>query len=408
MNADYEELYKQRCERINRATHLKEPDRVPVLENFGYFAARYAGITSHEFLFDYDKASDATVKTSFDFGYDTGGAMNTLGALPLALALLDEHDGLMPSWVNGPVHDILGVKYARFPGRELAEDAAFQFIGEEYMRGNEYDQLIEDPKKFIAEVLMPQSLRSLEKPGSAEANSALFRWGVEYRKNAEASAKLKQRLRKIGFGGFTDGISYAPLDLISDFMRDIKNVLLDCYRQSDKVKTAAESVMGLIVEMARISAKSSPPDTIHFIPLHLNEYFSPKQYSEFYWPTLKGVINELIKLGITPEIFYEGQHESHLETILELPKGKTISRFEKTDLAKAKYIIGDHSCIVGGPPGSLFLTTPTKVEAYVKQLFEDVKQGGGFILSPAVPIPPSSKPENVKALMDAVEKYGVY
>ena len=102
MNADYEELYKQRCKRINRATHLKEPDRVPVLENFGYFAARYAGITSHEFLFDYDKASDATVKTSFDFGYDTGGAMNTLGALPLALALLDEHDGLMPSWVNEP------------------------------------------------------------------------------------------------------------------------------------------------------------------------------------------------------------------------------------------------------------------------------------------------------------------
>ena len=147
---------------------------------------------------------------------------------------------------------------------------------------------------------MPRSLRSLEKPGSAEANSALFRWGVEYRKNAEASAKLKQRLRKIGFGVFTDGISYAPLDLIGDFMRDIKNVLLDCYRQSDKVKTAAESVMGLIVEMARISAKSSPPDTIHFIPLHLNEYFSPKQYSEFYWPTLKGVINELIKLGITP------------------------------------------------------------------------------------------------------------
>ena len=171
-------------------------------------------------------------------------------------------------------------------------------------------------------------------------------------------------------------------------MRDIKNVLLDCYRQSDKVKTAAESVMGLIVEMARISAKSSPPDTIHFIPLHLNEYFSPKQYSEFYWPTLKGVINELIKLGITPEIFYEGQHESHLETILELPKGKTISRFEKTDLAKAKYIIGDHSCIVGGPPRSLFLTTPTKVEAYVKQLFEDVRAKTSFYSAQLYPYPP--------------------
>jgi uroporphyrinogen-III decarboxylase len=408
MNTDYEELYRQRRERLDRATHLKEPDRVPVLENYGYFAARHAGITSHEFLFDYEKAGDAAAKTSLDFGYDTGGAMNTMGALPLALAILDERNGLMPSWVNGPVHDILGVRYARFPGRELAVDAPFQFIGEEYMRSDEYDQLIENPKRFIAEVIMPRSLRSLEEPGSAEANSALFRWGVEYRRNAEASAKLKQRLRNIGFGAFTDGISYAPLDLIGDFMRDIKNILLDCYRQPDNVKAAAESVMNLIVEMARISAKSSQPGTIHFIPLHLNEYFSPKQYGEFYWPTLKGVVNGLIKLGITPEIFYEGQHEAHLETILDLPKGKTISRFEKTDLVKAKKIIGDHTCIVGGPPGSLFLTTPTRVEAYVKELFQEVKQGGGFILSPVVPIPASSKPENVKALMDAVEKYGTY
>jgi uroporphyrinogen-III decarboxylase len=238
--------------------------------------------------------------------------------------------------------------------------------------------------------------------------SALYRWGVEYRRSLDASSMLKQELRKHGFTGFTEGMSYAPLDFIGDFMRDLKNVLLDCYRQPDKVKQAAEAVKGLIVKMARISVRSSPKGTIQFIPLHLNEYFSPKQYNEFYWPTLKEVINELIRLGITPEIFYEGQHNAHLETILELPKGKTISRFEKTDLFKAKRLIGDHSCIVGGPPPSLFLTTPAKVEAYVKDLFDEVKQGGGFILSPAVPIPPSSKPENVKALIDAVKKYGVY
>lgn len=44
-------------------------------------------------------------------------------------------------WVNGPIHDILGVRYARFPGRELAENTPFQFIGEEYMNVEEYDEL---------------------------------------------------------------------------------------------------------------------------------------------------------------------------------------------------------------------------------------------------------------------------
>jgi hypothetical protein len=408
LSEDYEELYRQRKDRISRAVQLKEPDRVPLIESYGYFAARYAGITSQEFLYDYDKAREAVIKTAVDFGYDTGGAMNTLGALPLTLAFLGEIDGLTPSFVNGSIHDILGVRYARFPGRELSADSPFQFIGEEYMKADEYDQLIDDPKQFIAEKLLPRSLRSLEHPGSAKAMSALYRWGVEYRKSSDESAKLRHELRRRGFAGFTEGMSYAPLDFIGDFMRDIKNVLLDCYRQPDKVKQAAEAVKDLIVEMGKISARSSPPGTIQFIPLHLNEYFSPKQYREFYWPTLKEVVNELIKLGITPEIFYEGQHNAHLETILELPKGKTISRFEKTDLIKAKRIIGDHSCIVGGPPASLFLTTPDKVDTYVKDLFDEVKQGGGFIMSPAVPIPPSSKPENVKALMVAVKKYGIY
>lgn len=408
LSEDFEELYRLRQERISRVVQLKEPDRVPLVESYGYFAARYAGITSYEFLYDYDKAREASVKTAVDFGYDTAGGMNTLGALPLSVAFIGEFDGLPPSFVNGPMHDILGVRYARFPGRELTIDSPFQFIGEEYMKADEYDQLIEEPKKFIAEKLLPRTLRSLENPGSARAMSALYRWGVEHRRSSEEAARLRQELRMWGFAGFTEGISYAPLDFIGDFMRDLKNTLLDCYRQPDKVKQAAEAVKGLIIEMARITAKTTPKGAIVFIPLHLNEYFSPKQYSEFYWPTLKDVINELIKLGITPEVFYEGQHDAHIETILELPKGKTISRFEKTDLNKAKRIIGDHSCIIGGPPASLFLTTPAKVDAYVKELFSEVKQGGGFILSPSVPIPSSSKPENVKALMDAVKKYGVY
>jgi len=114
-------------------------------------------------------------------------------------------------------------------------------------------------------------------------------------------------------------------------------------------------------------------------------------------------------LGLTPLIFYEGYHDARLETILELPRGKTISRFEKTDLRKANEVIGDHSCIVGGPPSSLFIGgTPAKVGEYVKNLLEDVKPGGGFILGPAVSIPSRARPENVKALVEAVKKFGVY
>ena len=163
-----------------------------------------------------------------------------------------------------------------------------------------------------------------------------------------------------------------------------------------------------MLELAEVTAKTAPKGSQMFIPLHLNEYFSPKQYYEFYWPTLKEVVEKLVKLGYVPYIFYEGYQDPHLESILELPKG-TIAKFEKTNLAKAKEVIGDHACIIGGPPSSLFLSgTQKKVHEYVRDLMPQVMDGGGFVLSPAVSIPEGAKPENVHALMAAVKKYGVY
>lgn len=194
MTDDYSETYRRRSERIQAAVRLKEPDRVPVLASYDYFTARHCGLTAYEYLFDYEKAIAAAVKTSVDFGYDTGAGLNSLGALPLTLAFLNESDGLVSRWVNGPVHDILGVRYARFPGRELSQDSPFQFIGEEYMKRDEYDNLIADPQRFIAEKLLPRSLRSLEKPTSSRAMAALIRLGMECRRRDEASSRLSGEL----------------------------------------------------------------------------------------------------------------------------------------------------------------------------------------------------------------------
>jgi uroporphyrinogen-III decarboxylase len=52
--------------------------------------------------------------------------------------------------------------------------------------------------------------------------------------------------------------------------------------------------------------------------------------------------------------------------------------------------------------------TPAKIDDYVKDLMGQVKEGGGFVLAPGVNIPEEADPANVKALMDAVEKHGVY
>ena len=405
---DYEELYRERRERLSRAYSLKEPDRVPVTGSYGYFAARYGGITIQESLTDYDKLREAAVKTSVDFGFDTGGGGGGIYALPLVVAMMRDYGGIVPGMLNIPLHETLGVTYCKFPGIEIQKDTPPQFIGQEYMKPAEYDEFIDDTFNFIAQKLLPRHFRNIDPIDSPRAMAAWIRYGEESQRYREEMGKLGDELRKYGFPSFSGGFSYAPLDFIGDYVRDIKNVLFDTYRVPDKVKQAAEAVKEILMELAKITIKTAEKGSHAFIPLHLNEYFSPKQYYEFYWPTLKEIVEELVRLGFTPNIFYEGYQDPHLESILELPKGKTIAKFEKTDLIKAKEIIGDHACIVGGPPTSLFLSDPVKIEEYVRDLLPQVMDGGGFVLSPAVSIPENAKPENVRALKTAVEKYGVY
>ena len=50
------ELFKEREKRIHDAVQLKEPDRVPIVSFGGFFAAKYAGFTCKEAMYDREKA----------------------------------------------------------------------------------------------------------------------------------------------------------------------------------------------------------------------------------------------------------------------------------------------------------------------------------------------------------------
>ena len=109
-------------------------------------------------------------------------------------------------------------------------------------------------------------------------------------------------------------------------------------------------------------------------------------------------------------VWFEGRHDAHLETLLEAPKRKIIGIFEKTDPRKVRDVLGDHVVLVTGPPNSLLIGgTPQKVESFMKSLLDDCKEGG-MMVWPGVDggISRDAKPENIRAVIDAVKKYGRY
>ena len=82
--------------------------------------------------------------------------------------------------------------------------------------------------------------------------------------------------------------------------------------------------------------------------------------------------------------------------------------FEVMDMAKAKKILGDVSCIAGNVPASLLVTsTPEIVKEACRKLIETCAPGGGYILTGGASAS-EVKAENLSAMMEAALEYGVY
>ena len=73
-------------------------------------------------------------------------------------------------------------------------------------------------------------------------------------------------------------------------------------------------------------------------------------------------------------------------------------------------MMGDYVTIKGNVPASLLVGgPPSAVEEYVKKCIEGCMEGGGYIVDGGVSgIPNEATHENVKAMTDAVHKYGWY
>ncbi|MDW8022794.1 MAG: uroporphyrinogen decarboxylase family protein [Nitrososphaerota archaeon] len=409
LNKAAEELARERMERMDAVANLKEPDRVPLQLGFDYgFIAKWSGITVHELLFDYEKAYNAILKVARDFPTDSPPLPMMGCRCLLGFALRDYPDvSSLVGVLTGRMHDILQDTYTGWPGRELpANSGSYQFIGGEFLKQDEYDEFIEDPVRFAAEKVVPRAHKALRKPGSAKAMAALVEAALEGRRYSLFLERLAGEIAKFGYAFNPSTLTLVPLDFIGDYLRTIPGVLIDLWKTPDKVKMACDAMMK--VQYSQLSERFGSLRRVG-IPLHLNEYLSPRLYGEFYWPYLKKIIVDFNSIGIKCGVAFEGRHDAHLERILELPKAWGTAMFEKTDVRKAKKILAGHTCISGGiPPTLLMQATPEKVEEYVRDLLKEVMPGGGFILASSTAIPAETPVENIRAVMKAVEKYGVY
>ena len=420
------ELFKERYERVLTTISLKEPDRVPITLGTMFYPTVQMGMSKKEAMYDLEKSARAFI--------------NVL--TPLNLDLLPP---LLSIW-PGRMFDILGVKFFKWPGaadeiQRLDDNLPFQFVEGEYMKAEEYDEYFSDPTGFALRKLIPRQCTNLqgfsEFPESADLASGLgvlfnlpvfnampntkkmrdsLQEASEYfLKYISIFNKYEKDAKKLGFPLGQAGIALAPFDVVSDLLRGMRGSMLDMYRRPEDLKKLVEMFVESQIKGALQLAQLSPKSKIIFIPLHrgADGFMSNEQFEEFYWPTLKRIMEGFIKHNLIPGLFLEGGYNQRLEYLAEFAKkhkGQVLYMFDRTDIIKAKEILGDYACIRGNVPASLLITgTPQQVEDYVKKCIEGCAEGGGYIVDGGVSgIPDEAKAENVKAMADAVFKYGLY
>jgi len=303
------------------------------------------------------------------------------------------------------------------------------------MKADEYDALIDDPSYFFLTSFMPRIMGALDAfkmispitnmtemyggftgaalipyglPPVQEALKALMDAGTEAFKWIGTVATYGAQMAAAGFPGFFGGGCKAPFDTIGDTLRGTRGIMLDMYRQPDKLIRAMEQITPIMIKMGVSNARQNSCPIV-FIPLHKGDdtFMSNAQFEKFYWPSLKKYILALINEGIMVFLFAEGKYNNRLEVVKDLPEGWIIWHFDQTDMAKVKQVLGNTQCLAGNVPTSLMCTgTPGAVKEYCRKLIELCGKDGGYILTGGAGAA-EVKEENLRAMMAAAKEYGV-
>lgn len=385
--SDQKKLFDQRLARYQAAIALEPVDRVPLATGSNSFSEAYGGATKQEIIYDPEKWLASDIKFATDF--------------PTV-------DVLRNNRICGPLYDALGNRNYKLPGLALKENIPFQFVEKEYMKAEEYDELIDNPTAFMVNKICPRLNGELDGDHTVSQANALLKAGMA---QAGFGAHMRRRVQTLaeqcGMPQPTGGAFSAPLDALSDTLRDMRGIMKDLRRCPDKVLAACEALVPYMINLALSTADPLKRWPI-FVPTHKPMFLSPKEYDQFYWPSFKKVLMGIYEAGHKVRAYLEGNQDAHIHHFKELPKGFMVLDIDgQSDIFKVNEIIGGHQCFSGGLTDSMFIIgSPEQIRERVKHLCETLGQKPGFIINGSCNFPYDAKLENFKAMCEAVEEFG--
>lgn len=386
---EIEELYNRRLDHYMAAIRMQPADRVPIVFNTTYFAEEYSGSTVQEIVYSQKHWYECDAKFATDY---------------------PDVDTFRSNIAYAPMWDAIDNRLYNVPGREIPPKSLQQFVEAEHLKVDEYREFIDDPIGWRFNKYFPRIFGEYDGKGTIRSHVAFLKMGildgVFGRILRENAIKLKE---EHGVLQTTKGSLTAPFDILSDNYRGLHGIMRDMFRNKDEVKEACQKIME--INVANCARVADPTKQLPiFIATHKPCFMSPKQFDEFYWPTFYEGMMFFINAGYKFRVFLEGDWSPHWHHLADFPKGSVIFDVDnEADIFEAKKAFGHKNFITGGIPTDLFiLGTQEQMKERVKLLCETVGKDGGWGPQGGGHIPNNAKPENLQAMIDAINEYGVY
>jgi hypothetical protein len=405
-----------RQERLQAAVRLETPDQVPIVLNAMFWVGRhYGGLNCRESMFDYLRVTDAWRRALHELQPDA--YMSPFDALAI-----------------GPPLEALGLRGLRWPGNGAGEDSPYQYLDQEFMQAGEYDEYLLDPTGFMLRRYLPRVASAYEGLDQIPVSAGTVYLGLVHSAAHYARPEVLRAFERLAAAGRVAEdwlghmlpfvgemaaagflpdfgvVAHAPYDYFADFMRGSKQAMLDLRRRPEKLLAAMDRMLA-IHERTILEAAGHTPCRTVFIPLHwgLDGFMSAAQFQKFFWPPLRELIVRLIGHGLTPLVLWEGDCTTRLELIGDIPRGKAIYAFERTNLELASRVLSGTVCLRGNVPASMFISgTPGEVADCCRRLIDTVGRDGGFIMDGGSGIPNEARADCVRAMFETTRSHGVY
>ncbi len=399
--------YTERLQMFIDALELKKPARVPVNAVMGFYPTKFGGLTLKESMYEFERAGAAW--TAF-------------------------YEHFQPDYQSMPVppasvFDKLGLQFIQWPGHGISEHTPWQYVEAEYMKAEDYDALIADPSDWFRTTFLPRigsafaplagldSFVNMMEASMIWANILPFANPAVLEAVRQISEAAQESFRyllttgmangdaaaRLGIAPMVGAMGKAPYDVLADTLRGTRGIVMDRFRQPEKIIAASERLTPLMTRwILNQLAIADAPACIFVLHKGADGFMSDADFRTFYWPTLKAVMLGLVEQGCVPLMFAEGGYNSRLQAIAddELPAGSVVWLFDHTDMAEAKRVLGGRACIAGNVPSSLLAVgTAGEVETYVNNLLDTCATDGGFMLMTGAVVD-DAKPETLKAMID--------